>query len=150
MAAALAFALAFAGRATASAWVLAGALAVLLPATMALGAPRAGPRGRAARAAIWGTGVLLATAFGLALALPATEGTGSLLLLGLPVRAAIVVFGAGVLPMLVLPLVYAWSFDASTFEVARLRRVESPTADPSAAPLDEAGEPAVKTTVADT
>lgn len=124
----LAYALAFAGAASAGAWSLVAALAVLLPATMALGAPRAGRRGQVVRAVIWGAGGLFVVSFGLALALPATEGVGTPLVFGLPLRAAIVVYGAGALPMLILPLVYAWAFDAAAFDVERLRRLAAPPA----------------------
>ena len=92
------------------AWLLSIGLAVLMPATMALGAPRRGPRARVVRVALWGTFVVLFGAFAAALALPAAEGPDSRLFLGLPLRAAIVLYGAGVLPLVVLPLVYAWTF----------------------------------------
>ena len=93
-------------------------LAVLMPATMALGAPRHGPRSRVVRLALWGTFVALLAAFGAALALPAAEGPDSALFLGLPLRAAIVVYGAGVIPLIVLPLVYVWSFPGASREDA--------------------------------
>jgi hypothetical protein len=120
------YALAFAGEtaARAGAWLLAVGLAALMPATMALGVPGRGPRSRIVRVALWGTFVALLAAFGAALALPAAEASDSPLFFGLPLRAAIVVYGAGVLPLVVLPLVYVWSFPAVPHEDAR-----EPTAD---------------------
>lgn len=142
-AAALACGLGLAGMTEAGAWGMAAALALLLPGTMALGAPRDGWRGRAVRLALWGTGLLFAGAFGLALALPATEGTGAALFLGLPLRAALVVYGAGALPMLVLPLLHAWAFDDDAFRVDRLREGGDPgggTPEPPAAAIASADE----------
>lgn len=117
----MAYALAFAGAGSASAWCMAVALAVLLPATMALGTTARGRPGTVVRVALWGTGVVFVAAFSLALGLPATEGAGSPLTLGFPLRAAIVLYGAGALPMLVLPLVYAWTFEDEAFDTRRLR-----------------------------
>jgi hypothetical protein len=126
---AIGYALAFAGEAAArtGVWLLATGLAVLMPATMALGAPRRGPRARAVRVALWGTFVVLLAAFGAALALPAAEGPESPLFLGFPLRAAVVLYGAGVLPLIVLPLVYAWTFPAPSRDDAG-----NPPADPPA------------------
>lgn len=106
------YACAFGGPriAHAGAWLLAVGLAVLMPATMALGAPRRGRVGRVVRIALWGTFVALLGAFGSALALPPAEAPGATLVLGLPARAAIVLYGAGVVPLVALPLVYAWAF----------------------------------------
>ena len=69
-------------------------------------------------AGVAGGGLALG-AFGAALALPATEGPGATLLLGLPVRAALVLYGAGALPLVVLPLVYAWAFAARETDEGR-------------------------------
>jgi hypothetical protein len=49
---------------------------------------------------------------GAALLLPAS-GAAEPLLLGLPLRAAIVVYGVGFLPVLILPACFALDFDAS-------------------------------------
>lgn len=110
---ALGYLLAFAGArgARLGAGLLAVGLAALIPATMALGAPLSGPRGRVVRIALWSTGLVLLAAFGVALALPANEDAATSLILGFPLRAAIVLYGAGVLPLVVLPLIYAWTFD---------------------------------------
>nr|MCU0636746.1 hypothetical protein [Gemmatimonadaceae bacterium] len=56
--------------------------------------------------------VVCVAAFGAALALPASvEDT---LFGGLPLRAAIVVYGIGLLPLVVLPVAYALTFDRIT------------------------------------
>lgn len=94
------------------AWLLAVGIAVLMPATIALGAPRHGRAGRVVRVVLRVTFIALLGAFGAALALPPLEEPGAALVLGLPLRAAIVLYGAGVLPLLALPLVYAWAFNA--------------------------------------
>lgn len=111
---ALGYLLAFAGErgAQAGTWLLAVGLSALMPATMALGVPRSGPRARVVRTALWCTFAVLLAAFGAALTLPATEGPDSALFLGFPPRAAIVIYGAGVLPLVALPLVYAWAFES--------------------------------------
>jgi hypothetical protein len=53
---------------------------------------------------------VLVAAFGAGLLLPAGAG-GEPLLLGIPRRLAIVFYGIGFLPLFVLPLVYARTFD---------------------------------------
>ena len=93
-------------------------------ATTALGAARAGQRlGGLRRLALPFAAVLLILlgAFAAALSLPAA---GEPLLLGLPRRAAIVLYGVGVLPALILPIAYAVTFDELTLteeDVARVR-----------------------------
>ena len=106
---------------------------------MALGAMR---HDRLPRSLAWlfvGLFVLCAGAFVVALALPAREGVGGPLLLGLPLRTAIVVYGVGVLPIFVLPFAYALTFDASTLSDDDLRRVRDAYALVRAARDDEAG-----------
>lgn len=108
-----------------SAGALVGAIAALVTAMLALGAAR-GERGLAVLGwVLLFTFVVLAGAFGLALALPA-ETAESALWLGLPRRAAIVLYGVGLLPVLVLPLAYAATFDERTIrgeDVERVRRL---------------------------
>lgn len=72
--------------------------------------------------------LLLGAAFALALGLPEGTGGGALgepLLLGLPRRAAVVVYGVGLLPVFVLPVVYALTFDAQTLRAEDLERVRA-------------------------
>jgi hypothetical protein len=107
-------------------WLLALGIPVALGAIMILGAAR----GRA------GVGqlkypfafvvVVLAIGFCAALALPATESPLSRLWLGLPARAAIVIYGIGLLPIIVLPVAYALTFETQTLnaeDVARVREL---------------------------
>ena len=101
---------------------LAGAIAVLMVALMILGAVRGdGGVGRLAWAFVF-TFVVLVGAFWLALALP-PEAAGAPLWLGLPRRAAIVLYGVGLLPIFVLPFAYALTFDDRTLREEDLERV---------------------------
>jgi hypothetical protein len=91
--------------------------------------PRDASRRGVFRAALVLTFVALVAGLGLPLALPrgtaATEG----LLLGLPFRAAIVVYVAGMLPLVVLPIAYAYAFELGP----AARREEVASAGPPAA-----------------
>jgi hypothetical protein len=66
---------------------------------------------------------LLLAGFGSVLVMPAETGAGTTLWLGLPPRAAIVLYGIGILPLFLLPLAYAWTFDAMTLSEEDLARV---------------------------
>jgi hypothetical protein len=106
-------------------WLLALGIPVALGAIMILGAAR----GR------MGIGPLkypfafvvatLMVGFGAALALPATEGPLSNLWLGLPARAAIVIYGIGLLPIIVLPVAYALTFESQTLNAEDVERVRT-------------------------
>ncbi len=79
---------------------------VLVSGAVMLGMARSGlPRG-----ATWGAGMFvladIVAGFGAPLFLPA-ERAGAALMLGLPLRAAIEVYGVGLLPVLVLPVLFA-------------------------------------------
>jgi hypothetical protein len=68
----------------------------------------------------------LVIGFCAALALPATESALSRLWLGLPSRAAIVIYGIGLLPIIILPVAYALTFETQTLnaeDVARVREL---------------------------
>jgi hypothetical protein len=67
--------------------------------------------------------LMLVVGFGAALALPATEGPLSRLWLGLPARAAIVIYGVGLLPIFVLPIAYALTFETQTLSAEDLEKV---------------------------
>jgi hypothetical protein len=69
------------------------------------------------------TFLVVSGCFGAALLLPPDEGPGAALLLGLPLRTAIVLYGVGIVPLLFLPLAYAASFDADTLTDEDLDRV---------------------------
>jgi hypothetical protein len=68
---------------------------------------------------------VLVIGFGAALALPSTEGPLSTLWLGLPARAAIVIYGVGLLPVIVLPVAYALTFETQTLSAEDVERVRA-------------------------
>lgn len=104
-------------------WLLALGIPISLGAIMILGAAR-GTRGigplKGPFAFVVAT---LALGFGAALALPGTEGPLSSLWLGLPARAAIVIYGVGLLPIVVLPIAYALTFESQTLSARDVERV---------------------------
>ena len=108
-------------------WAMAAGTTVVLVGLMLLGMASDGRR----LGWLWGvlgfTAVVCLGGFGLALALPA-EQPGAALFAGLPLRAAAVLYGIGFLPLAVLPLAYAWSFDRlilSEDDLAGLRATAS-------------------------
>jgi hypothetical protein len=104
-------------------WLLALGIPVALGAIMILGAAR-GPRGIGPLKYPFAFVVaVLAIGFCAALALPATESSLSRLWLGLPARAAIVIYGIGLLPIIVLPVAYALTFEAQTLDAGDVERV---------------------------
>jgi|SRR5687768_8253386 len=105
-----------------------GALAMVLGIAltsvgcMALGVARAGrPLGRLGWA-LAATFAILVLCFGLALLLP-RDGAG--LWAGLPRRAALVLYGIGVLPALFLPLAYALTFRERTLDAGDIERIRA-------------------------
>lgn len=108
-----------------AAWPMALGVPLALVSTVVLGAARGGHVPRRLLAPFALVGVLLATGFALALALPDNLGAAEPLLLGLPRRAAIVVYGIGLLPIIVLPIAYALTFDAQTLRPEDLERVRA-------------------------
>lgn len=111
------------------AWCMVGGLASLCAGCMALGAHRRGRRSALFYAALVFTALAIVLGFGLALVLPPTEGAESRLVLGFPVRAAAVLYVVGLLPLFVLPVVYAVTFDRLTLsdeDIARVRAARRP------------------------
>lgn len=119
-------------------WLLAVGIPISLGAIMILGAARGqlgiGPL-KYPFAFVVAT---LVIGFGAALALPATESALSRLWLGLPARAAIVIYGIGLLPIIILPVAYALTFETQTLnaeDVAQVRELaranQVPSEDPS-------------------
>lgn len=104
-------------------WCLAIGTNGALMSLMALGATRRGALAPALRWTFVGMFVLCAGAFAVALGLPAQEGPGGALLLGLPMRTAILVYSVGVLPIVILPFAYALTFETSTLSEDDLARV---------------------------
>lgn len=106
-------------------WLLALGIPIALGAIMILGAVR-GSRGIGPLKFPFAFVVLvLAIGFVAALALPVTEGPLSKLWLGLPARAAIVIYGVGLLPIIVLPVAYALTFETLTLSAEDLERVRA-------------------------
>ena len=113
------------GTPTWAPWLLAVGIPIALGAIMILGAVR-GSRGIGSLKYPFAFVVLvLAMGFVAALALPATEGPLSKLWLGLPARAAIVIYGVGLLPIIVLPVAYALTFETLTLSADDLERVRA-------------------------
>ena len=104
-------------------WLLALGIPMALGAIMILGAARGrmgiGPLKYPFAFVV----AVLAIGFCAALAIPATEGPLSKLWLGLPARAAIVIYGIGLLPIIVLPVAYALTFEAQTLNAEDVERV---------------------------
>lgn len=67
--------------------------------------------------------ITLTVGFCLALGLPANESPDSTLWLGLPLRAAVVVYGIGLVPVIVLPVAYALTFGTQTLSAEDVERV---------------------------
>lgn len=116
-------------------WVIAVATPVAMVATMMLGAAREGRRAGGLGGLVLPLAlvlVVLVAGFALALALPGGEEP---LWLGLPRRAAILVYGVGIVPLLVLPLAYAATFDdlsLSEQDIAEIDKLRAGSAEESA------------------
>jgi hypothetical protein len=107
-------------------WLLALGIPIALGAIMVLGAARGRMGVGPLKYPFAFVVAVLAIGFCAALALPATESPLSRLWLGLPARAAIVIYGIGLLPIIVLPVAYALTFDTQTLnaeDVARVREL---------------------------
>lgn len=105
-----------------AAWLLAFGIPGILVAMLVLGAARGGRLGRLVYpfAALF---IVVAGSFAALLALPATDPQDPVLWLGLPPRAAIVLYGVGLLPFLIVPLAYALTFDEMTLSERDMERV---------------------------
>jgi len=92
-----------------SAWLMVFGVAGVMAGVLMLGA--LGRERNLGLAVVFGAlFVLLVACFGAALVLPADDPATLRLWLGLPPRAAIVVYGVGLLPLFLLPLAYAFTF----------------------------------------
>ena len=103
-------------------WLMATGIPVLLVSLILLATRRkGGPRLPSILVLGLGfLGLVLLLGFGAALVLPA-EKTVAPLYLGLPRRAALVIYGIGILPVGILPLVFALSFDRVVLSEEELR-----------------------------
>jgi hypothetical protein len=104
-------------------WLLAFGIPIALVSVMVMGAARDTSGIKKLALPFLFVGVLLTLGFCLALALPANESAGSSLLLGLPLRAAIVIYGVGLIPIVVLPVAYALTFETQTLNQEDLDKV---------------------------
>ncbi len=107
-----------------SSWAMVIGNSTLLVGMMAAGARRSGTSLRSLRFPLAVTYLILIGCFGLALSLP-PESAGETLWLGLPRRAALVLYGVGLLPATILPLAYARTFEALTLRPEDLERVRA-------------------------
>jgi len=106
-------------------WLLALGIPVSLGAIMILGAARGRKGIGPLKLPFLFVVAVLAIGFCAALALPATEGPLSKLWLGLPARAAVVIYGIGLLPIVVLPVAYALTFETQTLSADDVERVRA-------------------------
>jgi hypothetical protein len=110
------------GAPTWAVYLLAAATPASMIAAMALGAVKDGRIGL-----LWipfGLAfVVMAGGFWLVLALPPADPGAPELWLGLPRRTAIVLYGIGLIPYLIIPVSYALTFDGRTLTEADITRV---------------------------
>jgi len=118
-------------------WLMAVLVPLTLCATMILGAVNPGRPLGPLKWPFLGVFLLVAAGFLLALLLP-VETPDSALVLGLPRRAAVVLYGVGVVPLVLLPVVYALTFDTFTLSDDDLARVRAARRPDSTAPRDRA------------
>jgi hypothetical protein len=106
-------------------WLLALGIPIALGAIMILGAVRGSGGIGSLRFPFTFVILILVIGFGAALALPGPDGPLSRLWLGLPARAAIVIYGVGLLPIIILPIAYAVTFEEMTLSADDLERVRA-------------------------
>lgn len=121
-------------------WAMAVGTTGSLVSAMALGASRGGRVGPLAYPLLFVL-VTLVAGFGSALSLPAPAAVDGALWLGLPPPAAVVLYGVGLLPLLVVPLAYAVTFDRMTLDETDWERIRAAAArEGSAWPRDDEAE----------
>jgi len=123
MALAYAEALVTKGASRSAPWIAAIAVPIALTAIMILGAVRGDKDIGRLRIPFVFVALILIVGFLAALLLPASESPTSSLWLGLPARSAIVIYGIGVLPIIVLPVAYALTFETQTLNAEDVERV---------------------------
>jgi hypothetical protein len=105
-----------------SAWLVVLGTSLALPSVLLVGAERAGRIGVLWIPIALSLGVLVA-GFGAVLLMPPADPADPTLWLGLPPRAAIVLYGIGLIPYLIVPVAYALTFESRTLSEADLERV---------------------------
>lgn len=103
-----------------SVWLFVVAISVSMVATMIIGATRTDGRLGLLVIPFILTLAIVLGGFSLVLLLPAASEP---LWLGLPRRAAIVIYGIGLLPLLILPIAYALTFDDSNLSAEDLKSI---------------------------
>ncbi len=104
-------------------WLLAIGIPVALVGVMVMGAARGRSGIKKLLIPFTFIGILLTLGFCLALGLPADESARSSLLFGLPLRAAIIIYGVGLIPIVILPVAYALTFETQTLSSDDLEKV---------------------------
>jgi hypothetical protein len=110
-----AYVLTFLGGSAAAPWLLAAGTTLILVGLGLLGAGPKAPRLTAA-VVVACASTFVGLSFGLAISPPSANGP---LLFGLPLSTAVMLLYAGAVPLVTLPIVYAWAFPrevASTSE----------------------------------
>ena len=110
-----------AGAPVLATYAFAIATAAVMTAILVLGAARSGRRLGVLRFVFALTFLVLALGFSIALG--ATEVEVSKLYGGLPKGAAVILYVVGLLPMAMLPIAYALTFEQTTFDEAELEDI---------------------------
>jgi hypothetical protein len=99
-------------------------IATMMVSTMIIGVSRGGSIGRLALpfAFAW---LVMVVGFLAVFLMPAETAAAPALFLGLPRRAAIVLYGVGLLPLFAMPFAYALTFEDATLSEADLDRLRS-------------------------
>ena len=115
---------------------LASGAVVVMTAVALLGVARSGAGGLVVALVLGG----LALAFAMVAlwTIPPADPADPALFLGLPPRASHLLYGIGLLPALVVPLVYALTFERATLSAEDLRRLRA-AAQAAALPADASG-----------
>ena len=122
-------------------FLLAAGTAGTMTGAMALGASRPGRRLGPLAMVFAAAFLIIAGGFAAALLLPA-EGPTARLWLGLPARAAVLIYGIGLLPVVLLPVAYAATFDRVTLserDLAEFRARIAAARGDEPAPADDSG-----------
>lgn len=104
-------------------WALGTGTATVMVAASALGAARPGRDVGRLKVPLALVFLILAGGFAVILSLPPVDPADPTLFLGLPPAAAVVLLGIGLLPLVVLPVAYALTFDETTLSADDLERV---------------------------